>query len=712
MPQSHIVRQVDFSGGELDSTAKRRDDTAQVRAGARQLSNWRLRAAGGPTPRPGRQALFPSSARRTETIRLPGDLTFSLTFGAGTLTIRDAGNVIVAAQGGYPWSLSSVARISFAVVNRDVLMCFPGMKPKIARRSSAGAWSFFDFAFDTGYQNELRAPFYRFPETRGITLTPSARSGAITLTASAAVFQPGHVGTVFRYKGCQMTVTAVTSGTVASATVLQQLPPAQTLTVASTDGFFVGQVVTGNTSGATGEVTAVGAGTVTIQLKSIYTGFAAETIVSPTSRTTVSAVAAAALQPSVEWDEIAVSDYRGWPAACLFDRSRITFMDLPQIPEGIVWSAIASYGDFYVGSDADKAIFELVPGRARVLAMSGGPDQFVFTDQGVFFVPISDSSPLAPGSVQFVRITSDGAGAVAPVATSEGILYANAALTRVIAIVQTGQQTRPYIAQDTTELCAHLVKQPICLASLAGDLGFPERYAILVNADGTVAVGRFADSGTGKRWVGWVPWSGAGLVRWVSSLAERTLFSVDYVGAATVSLVELLDDSEDMDGVFALNAVPAQLAGAAPLWMWAGLTIDLVDNGRDLGMRQVDATGHVVKVQGDDFSAATIRVGQAFRAVLEPFVPHVAEGQDLGQTMRRRKLKRAAVTVAHSTGFQWGNRSIPAVAWGEEGGVSPVPREETYRFRSLGSSFDPRDALIVDRPGSIDILEVGLEVTV
>jgi hypothetical protein len=61
MPQSHIVRQVGFSGGELDSTAKRRDDTAQVRAGARQLSNWRLRAAAGPTRCPGLQGCSPRS---------------------------------------------------------------------------------------------------------------------------------------------------------------------------------------------------------------------------------------------------------------------------------------------------------------------------------------------------------------------------------------------------------------------------------------------------------------------------------------------------------------------------------------------------------------------------------------------------------------------------------------------------------------------------
>jgi hypothetical protein len=38
-------------------------------------------------------------------------LTFSRTFGVGTLTIRDAGDVVEATQAGWPWTSETVARL-------------------------------------------------------------------------------------------------------------------------------------------------------------------------------------------------------------------------------------------------------------------------------------------------------------------------------------------------------------------------------------------------------------------------------------------------------------------------------------------------------------------------------------------------------------------------------------------------------------------------
>ncbi len=876
MAATHIVRQRDFSGCELIDATKRRDDVDQQRASGRQVRNWRVQSAGNLVNRPGRQALFPQVGR-TQTVIMPGDVRFRVSFGEGTISIRDAAGSVVATQSGYPWTVATRQQIAWTVVNRDILICYPGSVPKIARRNAAtGAWTFFDFSFSTGYQGEIRAPFYRFPETLGITITPSAREGAISIASSAPVFAAGQVGTNLRYKGCQIHITGFSDAQHVTGTVLQPLPPAQVLTVPSADGFYVGQVVTGSTTGATGEITGSSAGgrrdisvsttsgnfvdgevmsgstsgasgevyslgatnpkiisisvpsgssmlvretvvggtssatavvtsfvpgatgmpgtasarvvsgafslggggvsgdaetviaevsltegtliaildgtqagataretwgtfsigetvtggvsgatgtvaaatistvgVVTIQLKSIYTGFTVgETLVSPTSRTTISTISTAALQPSIEWDEQAASTFRGWPRGCLYDRSRVAMFDLPQIPEGIIWSAIDAYADFYVGADADNAMFELVPGRKHVIHMLGGPDQFVFTDAGVFYIPISESNPLKPGSIAFVSITSDGCGAVQPVATPDGLLFLNDGLSRVIAISQSGAVTRPYVPQDVTELCSHLIKSPVCMAATTGAYDFPERYVYVVNADGTLAVGRFASN---KKWVGWSPWDGVGAARWCSSLGAEMLFNVDYAGASTVSLVERQDATQVMDGAVTLNAVASTLApsgGAGPLWMWSGLSVDLVDQGRDLGERAVDATGHLVTLLGDDFSSATIVAGQGWTSTFEPFIPHVAEGRDLGQTQTRRRLVTAAVAVEHSVGFEWGGRAIPAYAWGEEGGAAPVPREDTYRFKGIGRSFDPRAVLTKSRPGSISIVEVSLEVTV
>jgi len=716
--RSQIIRQRDFSAGEVVPEAKRRDDLPQVRAASRTLRNWRIESAGNIRERPGRTAQFQQEGR-TETVLMPGEVKYRVSFGytgaTGTIVVRDANGAAVAANSGYAWTLLTVRQISFAVINRDIICCFPGQKPKLVRRSAAGAWSFADFTFKTGSRGQPRSPYYRFTETAGITMRPSDRVGAVTLTFSAAFLSPSHVGVYLRYKGYAILITSYTSPTLCNAQIIEDLPLTQRLTFTSAAGFYVGDTVTGTVTGTVGEVIAVAATTIDVVLNSTTYAFTtADTCVGPSAKAGITVVAPIATGASVQWDEQAVSDYRGWPRSCLNDRSRLTFCDLPSLPEGILWSTIGSADDFYVGTDASSAMFEGAPGRARVLYMTGGADQYVFTSRGVYYIPISASNPLKPGGIEFRQISSESVGAVQPVANNDAIIYMNAGLTRVMGIIQTGLQARPYAPQDLSEMAYHLIKSPICLATSTGDGSFPERYIYVVNGDGSIAVGR---AGADKKFVGWTPWDGNGAIEWVSSLASETLFTTVYSGNTVRRMVELLDDSADLDGQVTYNSVISTLAppGGAltgPLWMFAGMTVDLTDGLKDLGQRVVDNTGALMLLGGDDFSSATITAGLAWTQTYEPFLPHVAEGPDFEQTMRVRHVRQIAVAVQRSVGFTVGPRTVPRYSWGEDAANQPAAREETFRFRRLKRTVDPRLTLTRDRPGSITINEVSFQVTV
>jgi len=716
--RSQLIRQRDFSAGEVVPDAKRRDDQEIVRAAVRSALNWRIEAAGNLRERPGRSALFKQEGR-TETILMPGEVTFRISFGSGSLTIRDASGTVVITAGGFPWDLTTVNQVVYTVVNRDVVICFPGMKTKLARRSTAGVWSFTDFAFRTAGRGQPRAPYYRFPETAGITLLPSDRTGVVNITFSAAYLTPSHVGTFLRYKGYALQVQTYVDSTHGTAQVVEDLPLTQTLTVTSSAGFYVGDVVSGSSTSSIGEVVAVRTGPDQIDVvlnSTTYAFTTADTVVGPSAKSGISATASITpLGATVQWDEQAIGDLRGWPRSCLNDRNRLTFCDLPSVPEAILWSAVSSYDDFYVGTDASAAIFELAPGRRRVIYVTGGPDQFVFTSGGVYYIPISESNPLKPGSVAFRRISPDGVGAIQPVATTDGICFMNTGLTRVMALLQVGATNRPYSVQAITDYHSHLIKTPKCMAYASGDGQFPEQYIYLVNSDGTAAVGRVSSD---KKWVGWVPWSGTGTVEWVASLGAETLFTTKYVGTNTQRLVETLDGSAIMDGQILLNSAPTPLAPpggglTGPLWMFAGMTVDLMDGLRDLGQRSVSSVGDIVTLAGDDFSAVTITAGLTWSQSLEPFVPHAAEGPDFEQTLKVRRVRQIGVAVRRSVGFEFGNRTIPAYDWGQDpAAVQPTPKEQTFRFRRIGRDVDPRFSLTRSRPGTITVLEVSYEVTV
>lgn len=103
-----------------------------------------------------------------------------------------------------PWAAADLSLIR-KVQSADVIYvaCAGYQQRKIERRA-ARSWSIVLYEPEDG-------PF-RVENTTAITLTPSALSGDITLTASKSVFRSTHVGALFRLTSTGQTVTASLSG--------------------------------------------------------------------------------------------------------------------------------------------------------------------------------------------------------------------------------------------------------------------------------------------------------------------------------------------------------------------------------------------------------------------------------------------------------------------------------------------------------------------
>lgn len=809
-----MAPQNDFSSGELNADAKRSDDPL-VKAGARQLSNWRILNSRKVTNRPGRTALFQADGRTDEVLVAPG-VVYRLSFGNGTLVIRDASGAQVASQSGYAWTAATAKSIVWTKVNnsatqRDVVICFPGQKTKIARWTSPGTWSFLDFSFSAAAGGALSSPFYRLSPA-GITLQPSAVTGTVNIVFSGDVLVTGHVGTRIRYQERQMTIATVVDARNGTATINEQLFPTQRVTL-STDPtaiFAVGDAVEGSVTSAAGVVATVGgnltsvtamapvaagtgyavsdqvsvaggsgtAATATVAtvngsggitgltvasggsytapptnpvtlttVTGVGTGATADlttttttntldvvlsssrvittsdTLVGPHGSGTVSAVLTISPAATTAWDDEVINDLRGWPNSCFFDQSRLGFCDIPSVPGGVAYSEIGIYNVFLTGANPSDPFFEIAPDSAHVYHVVSKGDEFFITDRGIYYSPVNANNPLKPGSLQFLKFSSDQASSVHPVQTSQAILFVNAGLTRVVAIVvNTHSLYVPWATQEVSLYHSHLIKTPVALAVTSDGSQMPEQYVYVVNSDGTMAVGKFD---IGKDWAGFVPWSGQGFVNWVSSLGQQLIVTETYTSNNFgITLAEQVDTGQYLDGAVLLNNVPTNMrslaVGDGPLWWLKNGTVDLIDGVRTLGTHQVDATGNVVKLDpNEDLSSTTIIAGKAWSAVLEPFIAHAAGGQNEGQRVKRRKVKRAAVSVESSTGFIMSavtpvscNRRIPAYMAGDDQNAQPPLRETTYSFRTRGRAYDPRVILTKDLPGPLTVSEVGFEVTV
>lgn len=562
---NQIIRQRDFSGGEVVEHAKRRDDEPAVRSGARTLRNVRILASGAVEQRPGRSALFQHTGPVHE-VRLDSVTTVFLCFGAGSLTIRSSAGAVLAQAWGYAWTASTAVDAAWALFGKDIVITFDGQIPKIARWDGSTGWVFLDWAATTTSAGRKLVPFVRFAPA-GVTMALSALTGSVTVTFSAAVLNASHVGTRMRYYDKQLTITAVTSSLVGTATVNEVMRSitSKGFTADVTDQFVVGDIIEGATNGARFYVAEVGTpGTddaTLIRLNSIQST-AGEIFIGPTGSAEQSATTTVTTGPAITvWDEELFNAYRGYPRSVTVDQNRLIFSDFPGAPEAIAWSASGDPFNFASGSsdDADPtdAIVEFVPKKARVYHVMDGADEFVFTDLGIYYVPISESNPLRPGSVGFRRIPGAPASQVRPVSTAQGLVYANAARNRVLAIIGTGQTAQPYLIRPASDLQSHLFNDVTCLAVEEGGGDPPDELVYVVNGDGTVVVGRYQ---IGKDWAGWVLWEGEGDVRWISVANSAALFSTEYAAGC---LIERVNADSYLDAAVDYDAIPAALGTGA-----------------------------------------------------------------------------------------------------------------------------------------------------
>jgi hypothetical protein len=747
--------QRDFTSGELDVGAKRADDAKPFAAGARQMSNYRILATRVLNNRPGKTAKFLATGR-TEAVLMKAGSIFYLNFDGGTLNVFNPAGAQVFTVSGMPWTVATAQQIIWDVYLLNVYICFPGAQPQVLTWDGVSTWTLANYQVTIGGNNQARTPFYRI-SPKNVTMLPSdyKLGSNITLTFSSPVAVPGMVGTRMRYIDAQILITGFTDSTHLTGTVEQQLLQGEDFGIGGIAGSLsVGDLVIGATSGAKGIVCsfapAAPATPTSMIIQTIVPGkffVNGEVAVGPYGAVSITSPGSGFPPQAISlWDDEVMNNFRGWPSGVRIDQNRLIFYNFPSVPNGISWSAIGSPFDLYVDQQvptADGGMFELAPGKAQVLYVEPGAEgnEFCFTTIGVYYIPISVTNPLKPGSVAFNLVSRDGAANVQPRLLQEELIFINAGNLRPMVVAATGSYSRPYETREVGDLATHLFTGPVAIAAPSADSIFPERYAYILNADGSIVVGLYKlQNGQLVGNAGWIPWTGAGQPSWVAARQAEILFTNVYNvvgGSGPVSIVEALDPFAILDCNLRVNNAPAALAppgGKGPLWFMPGITVTLIDNGTVfMGTYQIDANGFIVPQfhGGENLNSANLMAGQPWTSVLEPFIPMAPPGEAKKQRMVKRRTVRVTAWTVHNTGFVFARlfggpltqtspalgtimniRRITAYNIGDDA-TQPAPmREQTYDYFPLGLSWDARVAIIKDTPGPFTLVELGIEATV
>lgn len=230
-----------FTAGELCEWMAGRTDTDSYAKGCKSLQNCLVRPFGGALKRPGLEYI--AETKNTDTTRLIPftfsiDETYIIEVGAGYFRFYKDGEVIETAPN-TPYEVtntyteSDINEIRFAQSNDVLFMVVGALEPKKLSRMADDDWTWTNLGYSDG-------PFL-LENSSATTITPSGTTGAITLTASTAIFEAGHVGSFWSINQKKLVddiliqgvvqITGYVSPTVVNAVVTKDLFSANATTI-------------------------------------------------------------------------------------------------------------------------------------------------------------------------------------------------------------------------------------------------------------------------------------------------------------------------------------------------------------------------------------------------------------------------------------------------------------------------------------------------
>lgn len=591
--------------------------------------------------------------------------------------------------------------------------------------SSSGAWSFGLVPFANGLAGTTLQPYWRYHE--GVTIQPSGRTGTITVTASAGIWTAAHNGMRIRYVDREILLGSLVSATVINATVVEELPPTYTVTVAAVSGYQKGDAVEHSVLGGQGIITAISGPNVTVLATSAYDGFdaaATPKLVAPNASQVISAVATASPAATFLWDmqiQSAVHGYAGYAAR---HKGRAYLCNFPGAPGAYAASSAGSVTDFGMGTDDADGFVESIGsdfgGTLRYLVSA--EDLLFLTSRGLYYQQTRDGSPITPQNIGPIPFSRMGCAAVEPVVVDDGCIFVDSVGEQVYAAVLAGDTYRSWRAQPMAKYHSHHVTGPVHLGATTFGSERPEQFIYVTNADGTVAVCQWdRDANT----LGWRPWSTDGSFLAIYQCFGKSYAIVDRTIAATPKRFrERFESGIFVDCAAGAWVDSAHLQGQAGVSFSQGVSAfathldghvaTIYFDGWDIGDRTIDAAG---KPLDEDGNLVTYPDHDGIAQVGLPFLMEIVpwDRRSLRTQVGTREIKRKIemyVTVQDSRAWEVAGRSYGGYRTGEDLTAPPPLRSEQIRVDLTGGPFYERVPITKSRPGPFRLMKLGYRVVI
>lgn len=432
--------QTNFSSGELDPLLKGRIDLNQYQNAAETLTNVLVQPQGGVRRRYGLKHLLelpsaanPQSGTRMVPFEFSVNDSYMLVFvnqrmyvfkdGVLITNINGSGNDYLAVTA----VTSSVLSTMCWTQSADTLILTQEdmQTQRIVRGATDASWTISNFPFAS-------YPQYAFTlatSNPAATLTPSATSGSVTLTAGASVFVAGNVNQYINAtpQGRARIVRYV-SGTVVEA--VTEVP------------FF-----------------------------------------------STSAIASGAWELETGYEAV-WSAGRGWPRSCTFHEGRLYFGGSKSRPSTVWGSKVGQFFDFLPDQAYDDDAVEATLDTNSLNAITdiiSARDMQIFTAGGEFYVPQEGLNPITPATFFAKNISRNGSKTgirVQPL--QSGTLYIQRQGKALNEFLYS-DTTAAYVSTSISLLSSHLLTGPLEMALRKATSTEESDTLFILNNDGMMA---------------------------------------------------------------------------------------------------------------------------------------------------------------------------------------------------------------------------------
>lgn len=716
------ITQRAFTLGEIREEFLEADDLDLRGKSLWKASNVRITSAGTLSSRPGTVYVRDTSVTALDMveIRPSSGVFYGLLISDDRLAIIDSNGDRVRLFTSVPWT--SAADVWVEPFSEETII--GGSFGLRVLRLSDGVWTLGAFTFNAASGGDSAQPFWAFHD--GVYLTPSARTGTITLQASAAVFSAAYVGLRVRYGQREILITRYIGPKKVEGVVQSQLPPTFDLVLANATGFKIGDAVVGQTTNFQGLIVGKTGDTITVVTTEFFDGpDASEGISAPSASSTVSSKTQVSPAASPIWDEQLISAVRGYPRAGASAGGRLTLIDFPQVPDLICMSSTRGIHDFKIGAEDDDGILRQVGDNApRFMHVINAGDLLLFSDRGVYLIALRDGKAMTPASFNPVLVDRRACSSVRPVAIGDGVVFVDASGQTICSAMLDGNIYLKWSVRSITTFHAHLIKSPVKLCGPSLYSETPEKYLFVVNSDGTLAAVSW-DETLSADGVGFVPWETDGRFVSVSPIFGGYWAIIDRdIGSETRRLLERFDDeamvdcqvSATSDEFIIVNGENLMANGedisavtTAPI-DFIGAVMHVYDDGFYAGEQTIDESGDLDSLTGLSVNAVA---GFNFRCVVRPWPAEHVQSPRAGVVKAR--VVRGSISVMHTRYVSVrANRTVKNMAGFSAGDLFSLPPEKRtrrYGFTVIGHRDHPEIEITKEQPGEFQVLAISQEVT-